>query len=273
MSPKIRVASVLVSSLAAVLLLSLPAAAQGTIGYYDVCTGQGEPYQATMITGAGYTAVQVINLSAGELAPLDVLYVENDFCDITSEYTPNLPAIDAAVQAGMALLIFDWDEISEALMPGPGASVNMGEDSATGCSDDATVVGSTLVTDGPFGVLDNTSLDGGTCTYHYAALTALPAGSTEIIRGVDGDPVMFSYPYGSGAVIYASMPLGYYLQGSGPNPPRDAFTDIFGPNSLAYGLDVAQALGTGIPMTGGAGAVLLVTLLAGAGILVLRRVL
>src|SRR5207249_212674 len=45
------------------------------------------------------------------------------------------------------------------------------------------------------------------------------------------------YGFGSGMVIYSSIPLDYYLQGSGSIP---AFADIYAPNVIAYAASLAH---------------------------------
>lgn len=42
------------------------------------------------------------------------------------------------------------------------------------------------------------------------------------------------YPYGEGKVIYSTIPLDHYLGGSGSNPPRDNFNNVYLPNVLAW---------------------------------------
>jgi hypothetical protein len=44
------------------------------------------------------------------------------------------------------------------------------------------------------------------------------------------------YPYGEGRVIYSTIPLDYYLGGSGPNPPRDNFNTVYLPNVIGWAL-------------------------------------
>src|SRR6187455_3018780 len=39
----------------------------------------------------------------------------------------------------------------------------------------------------------------------------------------------------NGFVYYSTIPLDFYLDGSGPNPPQQNFARIYAPNMLAYG--------------------------------------
>lgn len=42
------------------------------------------------------------------------------------------------------------------------------------------------------------------------------------------------YPYGQGRVVYSTIPLDYYLGGSGGNPPRDNFNTVYLPNLIGW---------------------------------------
>lgn len=51
----------------------------------------------------------------------------------------------------------------------------------------------------------------------------------------------FSYGLGHGFVYYSTIPLDFYLEGFGPNPPRDNFNQIYTPNVLAYAESQAES--------------------------------
>jgi hypothetical protein len=120
---------------------------------------------------------------------------------------------------------------------GPGG-IQVDRDFANGPDLDVIPPGSTLVISGPHGTIDNTSLDGGNYSNHgFAVGSSLPASATRILSaGPNSNNVAaFSYPLGSGAVYYSTIPLDWYLDGSGPNPPQDNFATIYTPNVLTYG--------------------------------------
>jgi len=105
--------------------------------------------------------------------------------------------------------------------------------------DDINVVppGTTLVTTGSHGTIDDLTLDGGTSSSHgFATSASLPAGSERIlqINGNSSQIVAFSYPLVDGAVYYSTIPLDYYLDGNGPTPPQAEITTIYAPNVLEY---------------------------------------
>ena len=116
------------------------------------------------------------------------------------------------------------------VLPGsPGSFVRL-------LSNDTQVIdNTTLVTDGPGGLIDDTTLDLGEFSSHgYVLGDTTPAGSVGILSKPDPNQwVTYSYPFGEGTVIYSSIPLDYYLDGTG----SAAFRDIYAPNIVAYGKD------------------------------------
>jgi large repetitive protein len=91
----------------------------------------------------------------------------------------------------------------------------------------------TLVTNGPGGIITNTSLDGGNFSSHgWILASSAPAGARGILS--TGDPthwVLYSYPFGQGTVIYSPIPLDFYLGGFG-----GIFTNMqnYAANVVAY---------------------------------------
>ncbi len=85
--------------------------------------------------------------------------------------------------------------------------------------------------------------------------------------------VTFSYLYGSGGVIYSSIPLDYYLRGGpGPNPPRDNFANVYAPNVLAYANALLQPANViTVPVMPGWGLIAFVLLLGLFGAYQTRR--
>lgn len=97
----------LLSLFSLVSLVALPAGAV-PVGYYDMATGQGEAYMVPPITAVAQTPVQMFTLSPAELATVRVLFVTNPVnCPYGAEWVTQLPAVQAAVNNGMALIVFD----------------------------------------------------------------------------------------------------------------------------------------------------------------------
>jgi hypothetical protein len=207
------------------------------VGYYDMSAGQGAANQVASIVAAGHNPVQILDLSAAELAGIDVLYVQNPSNgDYGAEYVAQVPAIEAAVGAGLNLIIHDrYVTPAETILPG-GAGFDIIRD----FTDDANIDildDTTLVTNGPGGVLDNTSLDGGNSSSHgFAVAGSLPGDSVNILsRTASSEIVTVCYGFGGGSVTYSTIPLDFYLAGAGANPPADNFRNIYAPNVVAYG--------------------------------------
>jgi len=141
-----------------------------------------------------------------------------------------LNEISDAVIAGMVLIIHDrYVDTAEAILPGWG-----GFNIMRNFSDPTINVldNTTLVTNGPGGVVDDTTLAG---SHGFAVDASLPPGATLILtRGSPNEIVTFSYRYGVGAVIYSSIPLDFYLDGS------NNFSTIYAPNVVAYGASLSS---------------------------------
>ena len=208
------------------------------VGYYDMGGfGQGVSTQVQPILTSGNTAVQLFNLTAGDLAGIDVLFIQNpNNAGYHSEYLNNIAAIRAAVNAGMTLIIHDrFVDGAETILPG-GSGFNI----VRNFTDAANINvrdNSTLLTNGPGGVITNSTLDGGNFSDHgFAFAGSLPANARLILT--TGDPthiVTFSYTYGFGNVVYSSIPLDAYL--SSNNTPT-AMKTVYAPNVVAYGVDL-----------------------------------
>ncbi len=221
--------------LASALLLSATFASGGNVGYYEISAGRGNPIQVTPITAVGETAVQLFTLSPAELARVDVLFALNlSLGAYKPEYVNALPDITAAVNFGMVLCFAGDRYVAGAAsgIPG-GVGISFFRSFSNGID---IIDNTTLVTIGSSGTITNTNLDGGAFSNHgFATTGTLPAGSTAILsNSVATQAVTFSYPQGSGAVVYSSVPLDFFLRRLGPNPPSNNFRNIYAPNMVEY---------------------------------------
>lgn len=282
----------------------------GNVGYFDMCGGN-QASHAAAITAAGHTPVAVVTPNAGTLSSLDALSVTN--CDNTafgSNYTSNLSAIQAAVNAGMVLIVHDRF-VTGAGNILPGGSGIVAVRSFENATDINFPVGSPIIT-GPGGTLNDTSLDNGSSSTHgFVVSSTLPAGGSMLATRPPGAPesegegefigcsslgytgtklyycrkvcesgytggtldmwirrwidryhedppcagggggdyppfapiegATVQYPYGDGRVVYSTIPLDYYLGGSGSNPPRDNFNQVYLPNVIGWALPSMEA--------------------------------
>ena len=216
------------------------------VGYYEMCDGQGDPNQATAITAAGHTPVDIVDISPTELSGVDVFFVNN--CDNSSygaEYLAALTDIEAAVSSGMVLMIHDrYVDPAETILPGGGIF-----DIIRDFTDDADINvldDSTVLTNGPGGVIDDSTLDGGSFSSHgYAVEGSLPGDGLFLLsRGDPTEIVSFAYGSGSGGVYYSSIPLDFYLGGG------SAFSTIYAPNVVEFGVSggLSGNIGPSIPI-------------------------
>ena len=91
------------------------------------------------------------------------------------------------------------------------------------------------IAQGPGGSLTDTSLDGGNFSDHgHADRDTLPEGAIVLLTTGNPDEVVtFAYQYGSGWVIYSTIPLDHYLQDSGTGQ-LNAAMEIYAENLLAW---------------------------------------
>jgi hypothetical protein len=213
------------------VLLAASSGHAANVGYYEMCFGSGQPSQIAPIVTAGHTPVLMNNLTAIDLLGIDVLFVTN--CDnfgYGAEYLSNLASIQAAVAAGMALVIHDrFVDGAESILPG-GAGFTIVRDFGDPANIDV-LDPTTLVTNGPGGMVTNLTLDGGNSSSHgFAAAATLPGSARLILsRSNPAELVTFSYQFGAGAVLYSTIPLDFYLDNASPG-----FATVYAPNVVAY---------------------------------------
>jgi len=174
-------------------------------------SGQGSASQTNEITDNGHTAVNIASLTAAELSGIDILYVVNpNNLAFGSEYLSNMANIQAAVSAGMGLVIFDRHVTdAQTILPGAASSTFVRDlgtdvDVATGAPSDFV--------NGSAGTITDTGYDDGEWSAHgYANLSDLPAGAQPLLTtGNPSEVTAFSYQLGLGTVFYSTIPLDYY---------------------------------------------------------------
>ena len=212
------------------------------VGYYDMTLGQGVAAQVAPISTAGQTPVLISQLTATELATLDILMVQNpENGSYGAEYLARLTDIQNAVSNGMILMIHDrYVSNARTILPGGASFSIIRAFSGENASIDVLKTDSVLA-NGPAGIITNTNLDGGDSSNHgYAIQASLPANAELLLStNIANHIVTFSYPFGKGGVVYSTIPLDFYLAGSGSVA---AFRTIYAPNAVAY---AAQFFGKG----------------------------
>lgn len=250
--------------LAAGSMLASAAANALVFGYFLTPGTTGSP--ANAITAAGHTPQLLAGLSAGDLAGIDVLWILNGINgDPGTEVTGNVTTIGDFVTAGGVLSFHDRNVnqgISAArYIPGAAGTTFVNDFSA-----EIDVLTVNTVTNGPAGAIGNTTLDGGNFSNHgYATLASLPAGAVAVLSNGNQDQIVdFYFPLGAGAVYYSSIPLDFYLDGGGNNPPGDEFRNIYAVNEAAF---QGQLRGAVVPEPGS----LALLALAGGLLAAMRR--
>jgi Ca2+-binding RTX toxin-like protein len=207
----------------------------GTVGYYEISGGYAAGYLDDPILGAGLDAVAVNDLTQAELNSVGILFLTNqDNGSYGSEFTGALSRIENFVENGGILILHDrFVENAESVLPGgadididrlfdPGTEIDIEDDNGP-------------IAQGPGGSLTDASLDGGNFSDHgHADRDTLPEGAIVLLTTGNPDEVVtFAYQYGSGWVIYSTIPLDHYLAGSGTGQ-LNATMEIYAENLLAW---------------------------------------
>jgi uncharacterized repeat protein (TIGR01451 family) len=195
---------------------------------------------APPIARAGFTPLQVADISTLNLNSYTALFIDEvDNNSLSSALLGRLPEIRDWVINGGTLIVHDWS--AGNLNPNPFLLGTTGIQTVRDGTSDIDVIlpGTNLVVAGPFGTIDNTTLDGGNSSAHgYVPQDQLPSSALPILS-IGGNPnqvVDFSYSLGLGVVYYSSIPLDCYLAGGGcsGSPIAYALQQIYTPNVLAY---------------------------------------
>lgn len=221
------------------LLLTYGTGDLPVVGYFTdgnpTATGPNAP-----ILSAGFAPLHIGDIATQSLAGLRILFIDES---INGAPTPallsRLPDIQTWVSAGGRLIVHDRG--AGLATPNPFLMGTPGLGTVSAFTSDLDVIdpATTLVTAGPFGILTNTSLDGGSSSAHgYVPRASLPPQSRAILSfaGNTNQVAAFSYPLGAGFVYYSTIPLDCYLAGSGCQTSVIAtnLQTIYTPNALIY---------------------------------------
>ncbi len=223
------------SAVATLTLLSL----NGVVAYFtdqNVTADGPEP----PIRRAGLVPLKVTDISTYNLNSASILFInEESNGDISPALRARLPAIQTWIAAGGKLIVHDRSIAN--LTPNP---FLLGTAGITGtrfetASIDVIPPGNNLVISGPFGVINNATLDGGSSSAHGYVVRNLLPPTTESFLFTDASPnnlVSFMYPLGGGFLFYSSIPLDCYLTngGCGGSIIGPPLQNIYTPNVLAY---------------------------------------
>jgi hypothetical protein len=195
-----------------------------------------------IVGGQGNTFSVLSDLSAASLAGIDVVWAlnANNGAQLSSLIN-NAAAVSNFVAAGGVLLYHDREVgNAESVLPG-GAGFNIIRNFVD--HQNINVLNNTTtVTNGPGGVVNNATLDGGNSSSHgFSVSGSLPGTALQILsRGNPTEIVDFTYTYGDGDVYYSTIPLDHYLAGFAPGF-LDNFKNIYAPNVAAFASQLATA--------------------------------
>jgi hypothetical protein len=215
---------------AAILASGAPLQAAISVGYFtDITPSDTGP--AAPIAANGFTPVQITNIATFNLNSISVLLIdEPNNGSPSAALLGQATALSNWVAGGGVIAIHDRNVCLGTCTPVPG-SAGIVFTRLTGANIDVEPL-TTLVTNGRFGTIGNTTLDGGNFSDHgFSGFATLPSGAAGILNnGTPGNEVAFSYCLGAGAVYYSTIPLDFYLAGGNPAP----FRTVYAPNLVAY---------------------------------------
>lgn len=193
------------------------------------------------ILAAGYIPLKITNITSQSLADLRILFLdESSNGALTPALLARLPDIRNWVRAGGRLIVHDRS--AGNLQPNQFLFGLTSTNTVRLAVDDVSIIqpATTLVTAGPFGVVDNGTLDNGCNSVHgFVNVSNMPAGARAILStGTSSNEVVaLSYQWGAGFVYYSTIPLDYYLDdgdcGNGTNLIMN-LQQIYTPNVLTY---------------------------------------
>ena len=212
----------------------------GKVGYYESEAGTGghNPGYESAIHRAGLDAVSLDNLTAGDLAGLDAVFIMvANVNHYGSEFLAAGSALADYVSHGGVLIIHDqYVKDAATILPGiTGEHMvqNLGDEDDYENVDFVNDTGA--IANGPGGTLTDTSLDfGGSSNTGYATDASL---SSDVVRvqttGDTSHVTSFAYAYGAGAVFYSTTPISYFLSGHVPGDSTENF-QVYVENLLTW---------------------------------------
>lgn len=195
----IRIKAGLLAACAFVFSLATPATSTAAqVGYYGACYDENP---SLAISAAGHTPVAVGSLTSASLSGLAALFVNS--CN-----WPTSAELNTAISNGLVVIAHD---------PGFGSNTAPGHTLARSNNDsgvDINFPSGVPFLNGPGGTLDNTSLDNGSSSNHGHFTGTLPIGGQVLATtGSTSQLVTLTYRYGTGRIVYSTIPLGCYLPG------------------------------------------------------------
>lgn len=227
-SPRSRLARL--AAVAATALGTCALATAGQVGHLNDSAPNNTDWAAAIVI-AGETPVHVNNISNFDLTTVGVLCINIGNGGPSAALLARMPDLSTWVMNGGVLVYHDKGMSSTAMLPGGGAIAL----TVSAAADIDVVTTGALLTDGPGGVVDSTTLDGWTATtIGYA--TNLPGGAINFLSNgaTASNSTGFIYPLGSGSVYYAPIPLEFYMAGLGPVEMVTAMSTKYAPNVVAY---------------------------------------
>jgi len=208
------------------------------------------------LEAAGFLAPPIPDISTANLDDFDIIFVTADGYGVTSPLFNRLNDLEDWVERGGRLIIHDplWTQPNAAqtypLLVGAPVTEVIGDDGSFNI--DLLIPGGAPLINGPYGMLNNTSLDysdGGTWSHGgYVTLASVPRNVTTMMsQGASATRLVgISYGHNQGAVFFGTLDLLNTLDSSDQNMERNV-RDIYLPNLTSY---MFQRTSQGAPVIG-----------------------
>ena len=181
------------------------------------------------ITDVGHTATAMNSFTSSTLNDIDLLWVTESYSNVSTfaNAMASGGAINTWINDGGTLIFHDRSYGDNEVLSNTGGS-NFSQTYAQNAEDVTFASGTSLLTNGPAGVMYNTvadaisnsgfTLDGGSFSTHGGTLiSSLPTDAVTTIFDDDQNTdyaTDFWYGYGSGHVYYSHVPLDCYIGGN-----------------------------------------------------------
>lgn len=208
-------------------------------------TGAATTQAASIVTANGDTPLILGTVDAASLAGVDVLWALNASNGAQLASLVGNADLATFVNDGGIFLYHDREVgAAETVLPG-GGTFDVIRQTFPGGTDIDVLDNTTTVTNGPAGIIDNTTLDGGNFSSHgFAVAGTQPGDATLILSRADANEIVdFIYGFGAGQVYYSTIPLDCYLPGGDCDglAPAANFQN-YAQNVVAFAAEHAQAV-------------------------------
>jgi Reelin subrepeat B/Bacterial Ig domain/Immunoglobulin domain/Immunoglobulin I-set domain len=222
---------------------------RGVVGYYADNSFYNPDLSASLVR-ARFVPLHITNIVTFDLSSVDILMLTEENVSPSPDLLRRSREIEQWINDGGRLVIHDGvytynSPMANPLVPALPTTLFQSQP-----SDDIniTIPGGLPISQGPFGAINNTTLDNGSFSaWGYALRASLPASAIPMLNvGTDTSQIVsFSYGLGAGFVYVSTIPLDFLVNNISPIGP--VLENAYLPNVLDY---MKGLVPTGPPLIG-----------------------